>query len=86
MAPKQKENLTVETVGRGENCKIFPLHFNHLKNKFNVTDTMESRYQWPSGLGRESAAAPLLGLRVRIPPRPWMSVSRECCVLSGRGL
>jgi hypothetical protein len=28
----------------------------------------------------------LLGLRVRIPPGAWMSVSCECCVLSGRGL
>jgi len=26
------------------------------------------------------------GLRVRIPPTAWMSVSFECCVLSGRGL
>jgi hypothetical protein len=33
-----------------------------------------------------SAAAPLLGLRVRIPPGSWTSVSFECCVLSGRGL
>jgi len=27
-----------------------------------------------------------VGLRVRIPPGAWMSVSYECCVLSGRGL
>jgi hypothetical protein len=33
-----------------------------------------------------SATARLLGLWVRIPPRSWMSVSCECCVLSGRGL
>ena len=33
-----------------------------------------------------SAAAQLLGLRVRIPPVVWMSVSCECCVSSGRGL
>jgi hypothetical protein len=32
----------------------------------------------------ESAAARLLGLRVRIPP--WMFVSCECSVLSGRDL
>jgi hypothetical protein len=32
------------------------------------------------------AAARLLGLWVRIQPGTWMSVSRECCVLSGRGL
>ena len=29
-------------------------------------------------------AARLRGLRVRIPPGAWMSVSCECCVLSGR--
>jgi hypothetical protein len=32
------------------------------------------------------AAACLLGLRIRIPPGAWMSVSCECCVLSGGGL
>ena len=31
-------------------------------------------------------AASLLGLRVRIPPRAWMYVSCEYCMLSGRGL
>jgi hypothetical protein len=31
-------------------------------------------------------AARLLGLWVRIPPRAWMSVCCDCCVLSGRGL
>jgi len=39
--------------------------------------------QWPRGLMRRSAAASLLRLWVRIPPRAWMFV---CCVLSGRGL
>jgi hypothetical protein len=37
-------------------------------------------------LKRKSTAVRLLGLRVRIPPGSWMSVSSECCVLSGRGL
>ena len=32
-----------------------------------------------------SAADRLLRLWVRIPPVAWMSVCRECCVLSGRG-
>ena len=32
------------------------------------------------------SAAHWLGLRVRIPPRAWMSVSCECYVFSGRGL
>jgi len=34
---------------------------------------------------RASAAARLLGLRVRIPQRAWMSVSYSYRVLSGRG-
>jgi hypothetical protein len=38
------------------------------------------------GLRRGSTAARLLGLWVRIPLRAWMSVSCECCLLSGRGL
>jgi len=46
-----------------------------------VSDTGLSR--WPRGLRRESAAAGLLRLRVRIPPGARMFV---CCVLSGRGL
>ena len=42
--------------------------------------------QWPRGLRRRSSAARLLRLWVRIPPRAWMFVCCECCVLSGRGL
>ena len=38
------------------------------------------RSQWPCGLRRGSAPARLLGLRVRIPPRAWMSVSFVLCV------
>ena len=40
--------------------------------------------KWPRGLGRGSAAACLLGLRVRMPAGLWMSVSCEWCVLSLR--
>jgi hypothetical protein len=43
-------------------------------------------FQRPRGLRRGSAVIRLLGLWVRIPPVAWMSVSCECCVLSGRGL
>jgi hypothetical protein len=42
--------------------------------------------QWPRSLRCGSAAASLLGLWVEIPPGAWMSVSCECCVMSGRGL
>ena len=41
------------------------------------------RSQWPRCLRRGSATARLLGLRVRIPPLAWMSLSYECCMLSG---
>ena len=47
---------------------------------------MKSKYQWPHGLGYESAVAQLLGLWVQIPLGVWMSVSYECCVLSSTGL
>jgi hypothetical protein len=47
-----------------------------------------SRFQWPRGLRRRSAAAWLLGSRVRIPLGTWMFVSCFYVVLScaGRGL
>ena len=37
-----------------------------------------------SGLSCGSAAVRLLGLRVRILRRSWISLSFECCVLSGK--
>jgi hypothetical protein len=46
----------------------------------------ESRSRWPRGLRCASGAARLLGLWVRNPQGAWMSVSCECCVLSGRSL
>jgi hypothetical protein len=46
----------------------------------------ESQSQWPRGLRHRSAAARLLRLRVRIPPRAWMFVCCECCLLSDMGL
>jgi hypothetical protein len=44
------------------------------------------RYQWSRDLRCRSAVVRLLGLRVRIPRRAWMSVCCECCVFSGRDL
>ena len=44
------------------------------------------RSQWPCGLRRRSSAARLLRLWARIPPRSWMFVCCDCCLLSGRGL
>jgi len=45
----------------------------------------ESQSQWPRCLKRRSEAARLLRMWVRIPPGARMSVSCECCVLSGTG-
>jgi hypothetical protein len=45
-----------------------------------------SRSQWPRSLRHRSAAVRLLRLWFRIPPRAWMFVYCECCVLSGRVL
>jgi len=47
-----------------------------------VTNCGNCRSHWPRGLRRGSAAACLLGLRVRITPAG-MDVSCECCMLSG---
>jgi hypothetical protein len=44
------------------------------------------RSRWPRRLSYGFEATRLLGLRVRVPPLAWMSVSCECCVMSGRGL
>ena len=52
---------------------------------YNV-DGKKCRSQWPRDLRRRSTAARLLRSWVRIPPRAWMFVCCECCVLSGRGL
>jgi hypothetical protein len=50
------------------------------------TNIARCRSQLPRGLMRGFTVARLLGLRVPILPRAWMSVSCECCELSRRGL
>jgi hypothetical protein len=65
-----------------------PSHHLWLDHPNNIWRRLQivSRSRWPRGLRRWSAAVLLLGLRVRIPPEAWMSISCGCCVLSGRGL
>ena len=60
--------------------------FSHFFFEFCISIPKYRRSQWPRGLKRRSAAARLLGMRVRIPPGTWLSVSCECSVLSGTGL
>jgi hypothetical protein len=84
------EQLRVQMVNDGWSLKYVPSRFqfccllaHHLKIiKFFVYESHAFRSRWPRGLRRGSAAARLLGLRVRIPPGAWITVSCECCVLS----
>jgi hypothetical protein len=60
------------------------------RNLFDAPQTKTNVYyiyrQADPSLRCGFGAARLLGRRVRIPQREWMSLSFECCVLSGRGL
>jgi hypothetical protein len=51
----------------------------------DISKFLKTRSRWPRALRRRSAAACFLGLRVRLPPGN-LYLSRECCVLLGRGL
>jgi len=63
-----------------------PMHNIYINSQFLYRKYFYSRWHWPRGLRCGSAAARLLGLRVRFAPVKWMSLFCECCVLSGRGL
>ena len=70
---------TGEFLDQLSDCKF-------MRDAFKVLCRSCEPTRWARGLRRESAAARLLGLRVRIPPTVWMSICCECCVLSGRVL
>jgi hypothetical protein len=53
---------------------------------FTLPVSIKCRSHWPRGLRHGSAAARLLGLRVRIPPEAWMPVPCEWYVFSSRGV
>jgi hypothetical protein len=55
-------------------------------NKFKITQKAVGRSRWQRDFGRGSAATRLLGLRVRIPPRTWTTVTCSCGLLSSRGI
>jgi hypothetical protein len=64
-----------------------PSALSHWPLSRRVKRTCVTRWsQLPCGQKRGSSAVRLLGLRARVPPGAWMSVSCECCVLSGIGL
>jgi hypothetical protein len=88
----------VTTVAMVRNFEIISGNFNAVaifgnaegnnvqKRDFSKLIIYSCQSQWPRGLRHGSAAVSLLGLWARIPPAAWMSVSCQCCVLSGRGL
>jgi hypothetical protein len=53
----------------------------HYRDLFLQVNYLRYRTKWPRGLMCGSAAASLLGLRVRIPLVTWMDVSWVCCEL-----
>lgn len=63
----------------------FPF-YNPTKRNCVEVDLRLSRSQWPQDIRRGSRSVRLLGFRVRILLWAGMSVSCECCVLSGRDL
>jgi len=72
------------------NVYIFSSHSTlHKINVWNILNNVVYRfilslYRRPRWLRRGSAAARLLGLRVRIPPGACTYAYYECCVLTGR--
>jgi len=73
----------MKTCRRAGNYLMEPTGRNFDRDKLYIR---MYRSYWPRSLRRESAAAHLPGLWVRIPPGTCMSVSFESCVFSGRGL
>jgi hypothetical protein len=73
---------------QSETCSFFlPLNIRFwLTEELWLFIFLERQSRWQSGLRREFTAARLLELRFRFPPGVCISVSCECCVLSGRGL
>ena len=70
-------------------CEVFCCVIRQNKNYFSTAvfkgdpRHIHCRSQWPRGLRFRPAAARLLRLWVRIPPRAWMSVLWVLCVVRG---
>jgi len=80
--------LQCRTSTNEQRTAIPPRHAQWRFTSTQVRDTytIVSRSRWPRDLRSGSAAARLLGLRVRIPPGSWMSVSCEYRVFAVRSL
>ena len=65
---------------------IYGKSLNQFGSDYYQVKKFNCRSQWPRSLRCRSAAAHLLRSWFQIPPRAWMFVCWDCCVLSGRGL
>ena len=77
------ENNFVLHVVRYEHftlCTIYSFSGGEAEVAFPASDIRRGLSRWPCGLKRRSAAAWLLGSRVRIPLRAWMFVPSVFCV------
>lgn len=72
--------------GSSRTVVFFKVTFWSGKHSWFFSDKTQAWSQWPRRLRRGSAAACILGLRVRIAPRLWTSVSCEFYALSCRDL
>ena len=81
--------LTTCFVNTVRPCIIHTCNFG-LSNMFTAVVCLPtlpvSHHEYPYAKALVTDPAHMKELRVRIPPRTWMSVSCEYCVLSGRGL
>ena len=72
---------SVPNIRDGECESLINNNYKHrIWEKLTGNKLLLSWSWWPRGLRYGTAAARLLGLRVRIPPGTWMFVSCECCV------
>jgi hypothetical protein len=83
--PEENKNKSHQVTNSIKYITIVKFKYNYTR-QFVPEYVDCCRYKWPRGLRRGSAAARLLGLRVRISPGAWVSVSFDCCFLLGRGL
>ena len=67
--------------GSGRSGAAFTSHIVQADIFFEKEEPAVDLSQWPHGLRCGSAAAPFVGLCVRIPLGVWMSVCCECCVV-----
>jgi hypothetical protein len=81
--PDKFQILDCKMTQQGRNIISYGL-FQYLFGSTKLIHKKPHWSRWPRGLRCGYSAASLLGLRVWFPPKVWMSVSCDCCKLSGK--